>query len=313
MKKTKKNTIILLAALLTLCFSACERFQGDVQVPAYLHLDRVNIVPQSQNAPSVEPGFYTANIDAVQIIYYFEGDPSEYSLGVFQLPFTVPLLRHGNITRLTIVPVIKQNGIAGTRIAYPYYNTVKLENIRVAPDSITNIGRLDPQNNQWYINANYKTGDLINIQTEDYFEPTAFSSNFDSTVIWVKNDPNNACTGQGYGRIHINDSTTVTTFSILKELSPDPKSVLYLEMDYKNDFEIFVNMVGFPVSSSGQVETKSIQKLHPRSNWNKIYINLGRVWEQFNHNTPLSIFFQVTNPDHKTGDIFIDNVKIIAI
>ena len=44
-----------------------------------------------------------------------------------------------------------------------------------------------------------------------------------------------------------------------------------------------------------------------------VYINLGRVWEQFNHNTPLSIFFQVTNPDHKTGDIFIDNVKIIAI
>ena len=47
----KKNTKILLACLLaTLVFSACEKFKGDVEVPAFLHLDRID--PKMPPLPS---------------------------------------------------------------------------------------------------------------------------------------------------------------------------------------------------------------------------------------------------------------------
>jgi hypothetical protein len=135
MKKYKNIVYLALAGLLlTVTTVSCNKFKGDVEVPAYLHLDRVDIVPQAQNAPSVEAGFYTHIIDAVQLVCWFEGDGAETNLGVFQLPFTVPVLRHGVAKYLRVVPVVKQNGIAGSRIAYPYYHTIELNDIKLAAE-----------------------------------------------------------------------------------------------------------------------------------------------------------------------------------
>ena len=177
-----KHSHIALACLLTVsALCSCNKFKGDVEIPAYLHLDRIDIVPQAQNAPSVEPGFYTSIVDAVQLVCWFEGDESETNLGVYQMPFTIPVLRHGTAKYIRVVPVVKQNGIAGSRIAYPYYQVIQLDNVKLAPDSVTRLGRFDSVANQWYLQANYYSRDLIDILSEDYFEPTSFSINFDST------------------------------------------------------------------------------------------------------------------------------------
>ena len=314
MKKYKNIVYLALAGLLlTVTTVSCNKFKGDVEVPAYLHLDRVDIVPQAQNAPSVEAGFYTHIIDAVQLVCWFEGDGAETNLGVFQLPFTVPVLRHGVAKYLRVVPVVKQNGIAGSRIAYPYYQTIELNDIKLAADSVTQLGRFDSSKNQWYLQGNYYTRDRIEILCEDYFEPTSFTTNFDTSVTWVRNDPENACTGQGYALFAPPDSVTVATFSINPTFSPAPSKILYLEMDYKTDLDLYIQMLGHTLSSSSSASSKSIMTLYPNSQWQKIYINLGRTWSQFNYNTPISIFFQTANPDHKEGKVMLDNVKIITI
>ena len=309
-----KHSHIALACLLTVsALCSCNKFKGDVEIPAYLHLDRIDIVPQAQNAPSVEPGFYTSIVDAVQLVCWFEGDESETNLGVYKMPFTIPVLRHGTAKYIRVVPVVKQNGIAGSRIAYPYYQVIQLDNVKLAPDSVTRLGRFDSVANQWYLRANYYSRDLIDILSEDYFEPTSFSINADSTVTWVRNDPDNACSGQGYGLIEVPDSATVVNISITTPYSPANTKILYLEMDYKTDLDLYINMLGFTLSTSGTATSNSVMTLYPNSQWQKIYINLGRTWRQFNYNTPITLFFQVANPDHKGGRVMLDNVKVITI
>ena len=272
----KKNTKILLACLLaTLVFSACEKFKGDVEVPAFLHLDRIDIVPQPQNAPSSEPGFYSSIVDAAQLICYYDGDDAETNLGVYQLPFTVPILHHGPIEYIKVVPVIKQNGISGTRISYPFFQTIQIDDVLVAKDSITNFGTLN--NGQWTLNAHYIPRRQMDILMEDYFEPTSFSTNFDSCITWVRDEPENACSGQGYGLLEVPDSVTTSTFSINIDLNPKTGQVLYLEMDYQTDLDLYVNMLGFAYSSSGSASSKPIMTLLPNNRWQKIYINLGRT------------------------------------
>ena len=287
-----KHLHIALACLLTVsALCSCNKFKGGVEIPAYLHLDRIDIVPQAQNAPSVEPGFYTSIVDAVQLVCWFEGDESETNLGVYQMPFTIPVLRHGTAKYIRVVPVVKQNGIAGSRIAYPYYQVIQLDNVALAPDSVTRLGRFDSVANQWYLQANYYSRDLIDILSEDYFEPTSFSINFDSMP----------------------DSATVANFSITTPYSPANTKILYLEMDYKTDLDLYINMLGFTLSTSGTATSNSVMTLYPNSQWQKIYINLGRTWRQFNYNTPITLFFQVANPDHKGGRVMLDNVKVITI
>jgi len=311
----KKNIfrLLLVAFVTMLAFSSCKKFQGDVTIPAYLHLDRMEVVPQAQNAPSAEAGFYNSDIDAVQFIAYFDGDASETNLGTFQLPCTVPVLREGDMKYLRVYPVVKQNGISATRIYYFYYNYVELNNIHVTADSVTNIGSFDAKKNQWYLQTNYKTRSQMSVLIEDYFEPTTFSSHFDSTVVWVSNDPEGACTGQGYGRVHVPDSVSTLEFYITDEFDI-PNSTVYLEMNYKTDVELWLNMIGFEVSSNAAATSKGIMALNPTSGdeWKKIYINLTRTWRQFNYNTPFVIYFQAVNPDGIEGDVKIDNVKILS-
>lgn len=311
----KKNipALLLVIFFTALAFSGCKKYKGDVTVPAYIHLDRMDVVPQAQNAPSPEAGFYNSDIDAVQFVAYFDGDQSETNLGTFQLPCTVPVLRHETMKYLRIYPVVKQNGQSTSRIYYFYYNIVELNNVKLAADSVTHLGKFDNERQQWYLQTHYKTRSQINVLCEDYFEPTSFTSHFDSTVVWVSNDPDGACNGQGYGLVHIPDSVTTVDFFINDEFDI-PNSTVYLELNYQADVELYVNMLGFEMGNNGALTSKGVMAMRPTTGrgWRKIYINLTRTWSQFNYNAPFTIYFQALNADGIAADVKIDNVKIIS-
>ena len=298
-------------ALIVLTFSSCKKFSGDVTIPAFVHLDYIDIVPQSEEAPSTEPGFYSSLIDAVQFTGYFEGDTAEINFGTFQLPCQVPVLRHGTMKYLVVTPVLKQDGASGTRIEYPFFMPKKLENIRLAPDSTTNLGTYNPSTNKWSIETYYRTRKQMTVLMEEYFEPTSFSIGFDSTMIWERDAMGLACTGQGYGRVHIDSGVSNVPFMVKSGLSAPKGSMLYLEMDYWTDVDLAVNMTAELVSGSTQ-GTVGVITLYANAHWQKIYINLGRSWRQLNYNSPFFVSFQALNLDGKEHDVRIDNVKILA-
>ncbi len=311
--KRNISPLVLAMIVTALTFSGCKKYQGDVTVPSYLHLDRMTVVPQAQNAPSPEAGFYNSDIDAVQFICYFEGDNSETNLGTFQLPCTVPILRQGDMKYLRAYPVVKQNGSTSTRIYYFYYNYVELKNVKVQSDSVTNLGIHDSERDLWTLQTTYKTRNQMSVLAEDYFEPTTFNTHFDSTVVWVSNDPEGACNGQGYGLVHIPDSISILNFYIKDEFDI-PNSTIYLEMNYQTDVELHLDMIGYEISSGGAATSKGIIALKPTTGkgWKKIYINLTRTWSQFNYNAPFTLYFQAVNPNGIDANVKLDNVKILS-
>lgn len=312
-----KNSLrtLAIAMSIVLAFSSCNKFQGDVTVPAFIYIGSIDVVRQPHNAPSNEDGFYTSDIDVVELVCYFEGDAAETRLGVFELPCIVPVLRHGTMKYLTINPAVKQNGVSGTHIAYPFYQPIRLEEVPLIADDTTYLGTYDPGIDDYLLHTYYyPKGNQLQVLTECYFEPTSFATSLDSNVVWVTNDPEGACTGQGYGRIHIGERDSILTFGFTDSTEFDPGSArtLYMELEYQTDFPLYIHMLGFATTQGSTITSKSVMCINPKNRWNKMYINLGRTWSQFYYRTPISVYFQVVNEHGVEGDVLIDNIKVIT-
>jgi hypothetical protein len=312
-----KNSLrtLALAATMLLVFNACKKFQGDVTVPAFIHIGSIDVVRQNQSAPSNEDGFYTSNIDAVELVCYFEGDAAETRLGAFELPCTVPVLRHGKMKYLTINPAVKQNGVSGAHIDYPFYQPIRLEDVPLIAEDTTYLGEYDEAVGDYRLHTTYyPKGNRLRVLAECYFEPTSFATCFDSNVIWIANDPAGACTGQGYGRVHVPDSVATFTFGFTDSTNFDPGSarILYMELEYKTDLPLYVHMLGYSTTEGSTITSKSVMCINPKDRWNKLYINLGRTWSQFLYRSPIAIYFQAVNEQGVEGDIYIDNIKVIT-
>ncbi|MBR1517792.1 MAG: hypothetical protein IJ620_06610 [Bacteroidales bacterium] len=295
---------------------SCKKFDGDITTPAFLHLDSLVVQQQGVGAPSTDAGWYTSDIDAVQLVAYFQGDGAETNLGTFQLPCEVPVLREGTVDYLRVVPVVKQNGIALTRIEYPYYADTTLRNLTLVANQTTYIGTLDGSTGRHYLPIYYKPLSLIDQLVFEPFEPLATTIAFDTSIAgveWIDNDPDNAFTGSGYLKI----TTPADDYNVLLPLKDpltvsDPTKIIYLEMDYRTDVHLRIG-INSAYTSGGTASTAWAITLYPRSQWGKIYINLGKLWAQFNHYPEFRLLISTLNTDGKGGETLIDNLKIITI
>ncbi|MBQ6068482.1 MAG: hypothetical protein IJK84_03170 [Bacteroidales bacterium] len=315
--KLRKNSLRTgaVAVLMLLAFNSCKKFQGDVTVPAFIHIGSIDVVRQSVNAPSNEDGFYTSNIDVVELVCFFEGDESETRLGAFELPCTVPILRHGKMKYLTINPAVKLGGVSGAHIDYPFYQPIRLEDVPLSAEDTTYLGTFDEASGDYKLYTSYYSkGSMLRVLAECYFEPTSFSTCFDSNMTWVTNDPAGACTGQGYGKVHVPDSMRLFSFGFTDstEFDPGNSRVLYMELEYKTDLPLYVHMLGYSTTEGSTITSKSVMCINPKNQWNKMYVNLGRTWSQFYYRTPIRVYFQAVNEEGVEGDILIDNIKVIC-
>ena len=61
--RKKSLRCLLTAAVILLTMSSCKKFSGEVTVPAYIHIDLINVVRQSHNTPSNQEGYSAYDID----------------------------------------------------------------------------------------------------------------------------------------------------------------------------------------------------------------------------------------------------------
>ncbi len=292
---------IVLPSLLWL--SACKGFDGEQTIPAYITVDNITVVNDATNSCSDFDGFFTNNIDCAQLIAYFDGDTAESTLGVFELPCRVPILRQGRMDYLRVLPVVKQNGIAGTHIYYPYYNTITLDSVTVAADSTTALGSLT---------TTYKN--IAHVAWQEFFEPGTQGMQLDSIVMRIS-DMDTVRSDYGSGVVRVTKDMRQLNFWShdtidISQYSKD--SYLYLELDYWTDVNF---SIGFnnPTSLGGANIIKSAIVLKPNTGWNKIYVNLGRLWSYYNGYPYLRLYFTILNEDNAEGNIYLDNMKMLII
>ncbi|MBR1799152.1 MAG: hypothetical protein IJ761_04555 [Bacteroidales bacterium] len=290
----KGNAIVL---ILVMMLAACTN-DADFVAPAFLHVEDINVVG---NTISTDTGFYTSDISGAYVVAHFNGKMNEDTIGMFELPFTVPVLYSGATDYIDIYPAVRMSGITATQPYYSFYTSKRISGVTLSSTDTTDLGHLS---------VDYAIG-LDGVLVFEPFEPTEASTMFDSVMTWERYAPAEARSGVGYGRLHVNASqSTRATFIEQDIIVTDPSSTVYIEFDIKSDIRVQIEMTSQQYEGANS-ETLSVMVCYPTSQWQHMYVNLGRTWRDFNHNPSFRVSFNALNVDNIDGDVRLDNVKII--
>ena len=309
----KKHRLTALIALCVLFFAGCTN-DDDFVAPAFIHIEAIDLVPPVTNPITLEEGFYTSDIVACYVAAHYPGTSHLDTLGLFQLPFTVPILHDGPIDYIQVYPAVRQSGASSRLPFYTFYSPITIRKHTFTIDGTTYTDTLFTRSGDTLrfdtLHTTYNLT-LSDVHMYELFEPTASALYFDS-VTWNRFAPDEACTGQGYASVHVPDTLERVPFAINTEFYiTDATRAVYLELDSRSDlpFEIYMEAAYVAGSST---DVQRVMVIYPSEKWQHIYVNLGRTWSWFNHTSPFRISFAALNVEGRTGDIRIDNVRLLS-
>ncbi|HRY32159.1 MAG TPA: hypothetical protein P5531_04255 [Bacteroidales bacterium] len=281
----KRLFFIIPTSLLLL--ASCDKFKGDQTIPAYIRVEAMTLTTAESQG--------TASHKITDVWAYAGND----LIGAFQLPATFPVLKQG-LQDLKLYAGVKMNGIASTRVAYPFYEPFSVT-ASLTPDSVISF---TPQ-------VNYYNG-IKFVWMENFeaggssFEKTAKSD----TAIVVSSEQGTVFEGSYSGRINLSDSAllfeaaTMNTYTL-----PTNGAYVFLEMNYRNNNRFTVGLIG---ESNNQVIQQPCMVLNHSENWNKIYINLTPVLQEMTSSSRFKIFLGALKEDDVAAPfILVDNFKVL--
>ena len=227
--------ITYLVALLVI--SACQKEENPNTIPAYLKIDTITL-DESNTTTNITDAWVYIN-DQLQ--------------GVYELPAKFPVLENDYQT-LRIKAGIKSNGIASSRIAYPFYASF-IDTVIFSPNQTITV------------NPTVSYLDSLDFWLEDFegagmdLETTIISD----TILLEFTDS----LGNQYGGGVLNDSLITFEIATDKLLNlPQAGSAVFLELDYKCNTQFLVGVyINYPQS----VVQKDLLWINSRQDWNKIY------------------------------------------
>ncbi len=303
--KVKINKIIILLGLVALLVG-CDRFKGKVTAPSFLKINAITIEDDPNDSWSYDDGFFTSLVDAVNVVIFVEGDTAETNLGTFQLPCEIPVLRNGNIDRVLINPVVKQDGIAGKRIYYPFYEPITLTNVVLNTDETTDLGNLVTR---------FIPKSQMKVLWSEFFEPGPSEFSVDSVVV-ACNASDTVCSGYGCGAVYVLPEQESVSFGTDTTIFiGDPTAIVYVEMEYWSDLDFSIGLNN-PSYAGGSNKIKSHMTIYgkPEKGWQKIYVNLGALWsKEYRNYEYIRPFFTIRNGKKQGGNLYIDNIKLIIM
>lgn len=274
---------VILTVFIGLGFSSCEIINPEEEIPSYIHIDSISL-----NAG------YSAPHSITDAWLYVNGQLQ----GVFELPATVPVLASGP-SSILVAPGIKINGISLTRMAYPFFEFYKGET-ELIRDSIIQI----------YPETSYKG----TTRWEENFEDIGFTlqatSSSDTTVNRVT-DPSKVFQGTGSALFALSASQTSfeaissNTFQLPKGGTP-----VFLEINYKCNNTFAVGIFSNTVSQLVQVPPSLV--INPKSEWNRIYINLTNAVSAQAQAIDYNIYFYMEKDlGNTTAEAYVDNIRLV--
>lgn len=215
--------------------------------------------------------------------------------GVYELPANFPVLVEGK-HKLRIKAGIKDNGIASTRIIYPFYKSFIIEEQEFT------------QRSTLYITPKVKYLENINLDENlEDFDGNGLNLETDSSFSIDNINPVDG----SYGVMMLSDSilSTEVTTDKLEDL-PQGGNPIYLEIDYKCNTQFLVGVyIKFPQTGILQ---KDLLWVNPKEEWNKIYINLESTITEAVNAEYFKVFVAMQRDfTVDTNTICFDNLKIV--
>ena len=308
----KSLRYILLFGMILLMFS-CKKFSGSQEIPAYL---------------KIEPWTFTTNYEqegaATQAItdawLYINGsylgcyELKNHDDGVYAM---VPILDEGFKT-LQLYPGVKLNGIASTRIQYPFYKKYEFKRT-LTPGKIS---KVSPSTKYYSVDStlmcfkkeaweDFEEVNNIKIYRIDTtYAPLEQVSYWTDSNAWI--DPLDSINHYRSGHVHLGDSIRKMGLASAELYNlPTVGNYVLMEMDYKCDAEILIGM--YIWSAQNGLMDKELYYLKATNTWKKAYINYSpTITENFNADYVKYYLKSAVNAG-ETADLYFDNIKLIYL
>ena len=271
--------------------SSCDKFDSDQEIPAYIQIDTIFLVDN----PALSEGSLSNNITDAWVYI------NDQLLGAYEMPATFPVLNEG-IVKVTIMAGIKLNGIAATRVPYPFYQQIILKSVKLAPDSITKLN----------ISTSYI--DDTEFAWIEAFEFTNISldTTAKSKVGIHETAPGSPLTFEGLHSGIVNllseeDFFECATYNAY--VLPQLGRPVFLEVNYKTSN---ILTIGVFEQTNNQIIQTPIVNINTSENWKKIYINLTPIVSGSTDAIDFKIFLgAIIDEGLNESQILLDNIKLL--
>ena len=263
--------------ILIFIFISCDK---EEEIPSYIEINDFNLTSNSSFGENTE------NITDVWI--YID----ENLQGVYEIPVTFPVLNKG-LQNIRIKAGVKANGIASTRIQYPFY-TSYLDTVELVENETINISPSFSYNSSF---------DAIveDFESSGTIVDSTINSEIDFTI--QQNNSNH------YGYALIEEPNINFEISTQELILPQQGAPVYLEIDYKSSTEF---LVGMYINYSQDVVRRDLLWVTPKQEWNKIYINLTQTVSESIGAESFKVFLNMRrNEPSLSEEINFDNIKIL--
>lgn len=228
-------------------------------------------------------------------------------VGIFEVPFKIPLLVNGSNKSVRIYPTIKNNGISATKKIYPF-----LEPFEVFADLVQNDTlHLDPTT-RYYQQVDFTIWDFESADSGIEESPSS------SAALVMVSDPSiiQPFNGGQFARVVLDETNSNWIASTnFEHILPKGGAEVYLEVDYHAEADVVTGVLaidGTEVTQNPNVQFNGQDPDSVTVEWKKIYIDMSTIVS----GSPTADFFrnsfEAILPSGKTQAIInIDNIKVV--
>lgn len=280
-----KIRIIPLILILLLSFS-CKREVLDLK-PSYISIDSIGLVTNSFQG--------TASHNITDAWIYLNDEVQ----GIYELPCKFPVLAEG-MQKITVRPGIKINGIASTRMYYPFYEPI-VYNVNLVKDSTVHLSPVTSYNPA-----------VVFAWMED-FEDAGLSierTSKSQVDIGKTSDTHEVFDGNYSGKIVLDSNRLLFECYSSNSFVLNGNAINFLELNYKNNYDVTIGVFAYKTSETLQ---RSVLVLNKTTVWKKIYVNLSNAVAEnmtaANFKVFIGILKNATDSDIPT--VYLDDIKLI--
>ncbi len=286
----------LLFALFFLTLWSCHSFEGEQEVPAFIHIDKFVLVDN----PGINEGPLDIEMDDANL--YVENE----FLGTYEIPADIPVLESSEHT-IKVRGGVKLNGYSATRVAYPFLETYE-EEVDLQIDSlITLTPHVRYYSNTvfpWMETFEDQGSSLIQMQGSDVAMSVVSTPDYDS----IRGNVN--------GVVYLDNAHPRAELSTNYQEGigypvPGNNIPVFVEVSYcsNNDFGI-----GILVNSGGVDKEEPVAIVRSGGEkWKRIYINLTPSIQKYAHIEYINVWFHATlNEGVEQAVIKLDNLKLVT-
>lgn len=265
---------------------SCTFFDNADLLPMYFKVDEVQLTTNALQ------GENTHNIHALSV--YAENA----SIGVYGLPTEIPALAVDDALELDIIAVVRNNGVASNPVEYPFYETIKNSYDFEGGETVN-------------LDLNFEYSDQVKIiNVADFEVSNSFTVDIDNNPGLEFVRSSETPYGDFCGKLTLTESETTFVKATFTRTARETvfNGPVFLEMDYKNDFDFNIGIVRY---EPGNFEVPFFTSgVKASDEWNKVYIELTPALSDDLIET-FTIMVGSVPQNTSTGSVWLDNIRLV--